>query len=143
MKKITGKAQVISLERKREAVQLRKEGLTLAKIGQRLGVSVVMVHKYIKSELEAIREDTHEMAVMEREIALLRLESIIGISYKKAKEGDWKAASLMLKAMERQAKLLGLDAPTKHEPVKPELGTITPEELNQIRRQVWGYSGDD
>ena len=143
MKKITGKAQVISLERKREAVQLRKEGLTLAKIGQRLGVSAVMVHKYIKSELEAIRAETHETAIMEREIALLRLESIIGISFKKALEGDWKAASLMLKAMERQAKLLGLDAPTKHEPVKPELGTITPEELNQIRRQVWGYSGDD
>ncbi|MDH5508833.1 MAG: hypothetical protein OEZ32_00595 [Nitrospinota bacterium] len=143
MKKITGKTQVISLERKREAVQLRKEGLTLAKIGQRLGVSAVMVHKYIKSELEAIRADTHETAIMERDIALLRLESIIGISYKKAKEGDWKAASLMLKAMERQAKLLGLDAPTKLEPVKPELGTITPEELNQIRRQVWGYNGDD
>ena len=143
MKKITGKAQVISLERKREAVQLRKEGLTLAEIGRRLGVSAVMVHKYIKSELEAIRAETHETAIMEREIALLRLESIIGISYKKAKEGDWKAASLMLKAMERQAKLLGLDAPTKLEPIKPKPEPMTPEKLNEIRRQVWGYNGDD
>ena len=140
MNKVTGKAQVISLERKREALELRKEGLTLAEIGQRLGVSAVMAHKYLKAELAAIRADTREQATAERDIALLRLESIIGKSFKEAMKGDWKAASLMIKAMERQAKLLGLDAPTKLEPVRPEPEPITPEKLKEIRRLVYGES---
>ena len=112
----------------------------MSEIGQQLGVSAVMVHKYIKSELDIIRSETRETALIERDIALLRLESIIGKSYKEAMEGDWKAASLMIKAMERQAKLLGLDAPTKLEPVRPEPEPITPEKLNEIRRLVYGIS---
>lgn len=146
----TGPENLVAAERKREALDLRRQGLTYSAIGERLNISHVMAHKYVKGELDAINSASHELAAMSLEMELQRLDAIhVSLWRTVFPHGDnefsqplddnqLRAIDRLLKIQERRAKLLGLDAQTKPAPALLESEGLTPESLMEVRKAVYG-----
>lgn len=101
-------------ERRQIAVAMRREGSTYEKIGNHLGVSTTAAHKHVTRALESIQTATAKELELYRALEADRLDAIQAAIWPQAIEkGDLKAIDRILKVMERRAKLLGLDAPTK------------------------------
>jgi DNA-binding CsgD family transcriptional regulator len=96
--------------KKARALQLRAAGATFREIGLALGVhrtyAQSLVHKAIT---ETVAENADQYRAVEGE-TLLQLQRAFMPS---ALRGDQKSAVVVLRVMERRAKLFGLDAPTK------------------------------
>lgn len=96
--------------KKARALQMRAAGATFREIGLALGVHKTyaqsLVHKAI---LETVQENADQYRAVEGE-TLLQLQRSFMPS---ALRGDPKAAVVILRVMERRARLFGLDAPTK------------------------------
>lgn len=97
------------------ALDYRLKGMSYRAIAKEMGVNPGTAHKYVQDAIKVIQEEYTEKAeilvTLERQ-KLDRLE--VGLT-KAARNGDIKAATVMLKIMERRAKLLGLDEPSKSE----------------------------
>ncbi|HEX3052699.1 MAG TPA: hypothetical protein VHP83_18715 [Aggregatilineaceae bacterium] len=100
-------------ERRVKALDLRQSGLSYRKIAEQLEVDVATVFRDIKdslAELKAVEEtEAEELRIIE----VARLDAILNAMYNKAINGDQGAVDRVLRIMERRAKLLGLDAPSK------------------------------
>lgn len=98
-----------------KALDHRLKGLSYREIGEEMGIDRSVAFRYVKEAIKTIQEKYTEKAqalvTLERQ-KLDRLE--VGL-IKTTREGDVKAATAMLKIMERRAKLLGLDEPSKSE----------------------------
>lgn len=103
-----------------ECLELRRQGLTYRAIGERLGISHPAAYQHVKAALREIAEQSAETA---EEIVNLELERIdramVGLDPKIA-DGDEKAVQAMVKLMDRRARYLGLDSPTKIAPTSPD-----------------------
>lgn len=113
-------ARETAAENRVKAFNLRKAGATYLQIGQQLGVSEQMAHKYIASrhaELEKLEEaeakDLHRINQERRRLEEERLDALILGLWPAASKGDPQSASAALRVLESRRKLLGLDAPTK------------------------------
>jgi len=97
--------------RRKQVFDLRREGLSVTEISERLGWPYATVWQNIHS---AIRQ-MDVTATLEAEVAidLARLEDIIRIHWPQVKARDLDSTYVVLKALERKAKLLGLDSPKK------------------------------
>lgn len=97
------------------ALDYKLKGLSYREIGKEMGVHPSTANSYVKEAIKVIQEQYTEKAdalvTLERQ-KLDRLE--VGL-IKSTREGDVKSAIAMLKIMERRAKLLGLDEPSKSE----------------------------
>ncbi|GAA1281338.1 hypothetical protein [Saccharothrix xinjiangensis] len=109
-------------ERRARAVQLRIAGASLDEIAAALnygGSSTesrrAAVSKDLKRAWEAAREAQAASAVELRELELARLDRIQRGVWPMAVAGDTKAVRAVLGVMDRRARLLGLDAPTRLE----------------------------
>jgi hypothetical protein len=107
-----------SLGRQTKAVALRLAGLDFASIAAQLGYTnrndaVVDVQKAISARVEDGTRSIDEL----REIELLRLDRLQAAAWAKALTGDLKSIELSMKIIDRRCKLLGLDAPERHEVV--------------------------
>jgi hypothetical protein len=69
-----------------------------------------------RSLLEVVREPAEELIRLDLE----RLDALWGIQYLNAQAGDVQAMAACMKIMERRAKLLGLDAPTRIAETEPD-----------------------
>ena len=95
-------------ERRAQAVRLRAEGLTFEQIGAELGVTRARAHQIVRAELEAVRvDDVNEL----RAVAQERLELIWRAAYPLAQKGSAPHAIVCLRALERSARMNGLDTP--------------------------------
>jgi len=103
------------VERRAQALSLRREGLTYRQIGKRLGVSVEVAYADVQAELSALRTLTTEDAEAVRDLELRRLDDYVSALWPKAADGDTAAIATLLRVQERRAKYLGLDAPDKQE----------------------------
>lgn len=97
------------------ALDHKLEGMSYRAIAKVMGVHRCTASSYVKEAIKVIQEEYTEKAdvlvTLEREkLDLLEVGLI-----KATREGDVKAATAMLKIMERRAKLLGLDEPSKSE----------------------------
>lgn len=93
-------------EKMREALQMRKEGVTYPDIARKLGYAD---HSGARGLVEkGLSELTREPAEELRDLELSRLDDIIRGMYPRMKEGDHNAANAMVKAMDHRAKLTGL-----------------------------------
>lgn len=99
--------------RVRTALALRCEGLTFEQIGKRLGVTKQAAHGSVQRELRAVAADRKALAEHQVDFELAQIDSVIRGMSAAAAKGDARAGAVIIKAMERRAKLLGLDAPTK------------------------------
>lgn len=130
-------------ERDAEALRLRLAGHTYAAVAEMLDyASPSHAQKQVtKCLVEITREPAQEL----RELELKRLDEMFIPAYSRAIEGGGpKAIQSCLHIMERRARLLGLDKPTKIATTTPEgealpppvldLATLTDEELTTLER---------
>lgn len=103
-----GKAELI--DRKAEALRLRRYGFTYSQIAEQLGCALSTAHSYVMGALEETRTLLKEDADAIRDMELSRLDAMLPKFLSKAMAGDDRAAKTVLSIMERRAKYLGLDA---------------------------------
>ena len=98
-------------ERQRQALELRKAGATYEVIAQKLGYrGPSSAYGAIKSALhKTLQPPADEVRALEIE----RLDALLLALWPQARQGNHGAIDRVLKVMERRARLLGLDAPTR------------------------------
>lgn len=124
-----GKQEAAALRRV-QALALRIKGKSFRRIAEETDVSLGQAYQDVEAALEELRELEKDKAADLRRLYVERIEAIIEGHFEQAteshdgldKEGnkvklgpDEKSARVILSALERGAKLLGLDAPEKHE----------------------------
>ena len=120
----TGRLAVAALDISEKAVQLRRKGLSCDEIGKALGCSRSTAWEAINRWLVAKRADIKEAADDVREMELARMDEMMAGIYPTALQGDMQAIDRVLRIMERRAKLLGIDAPTRQEVTGAEGGPL-------------------
>jgi PBSX family phage terminase large subunit len=105
--------KLTALEREREALALRKSGLTYDLIGQRLGITPQGAHRAVMRALAKLRTQVVEGADQLRTLELQRLDAMFDPMYAQAARGGQGAVDRCIRIMERRARLLGLDLPTE------------------------------
>jgi hypothetical protein len=123
--------------RRKEAVDLRVEGKTYREIGQELGVTPTRARQLVSEALAALQKDTAESAEELRRLELDRLDQLQSGLWEEAAGGNLKAVGAALKIMERRARLVGLDAPTRTESTHgyPDLSEMSDAELDEELRR--------
>lgn len=104
---------VVAAERRQQAVALRKTGATQEQIAKSLGVTHQAVSKMIRKELARLDGLAEGDALIVRRLELERLDALLLGLWRKAQQGHEGAVDRVLRIMERRAKYLGLDAPSK------------------------------
>jgi hypothetical protein len=98
-----------------EALRLRSLGWTYQRIADNIGVTKATAYNRVQRALAAIPAE----AVDEfRRLEMERLDLVLNVAMDKAMSGDKGAlfaVDRVITIMDRRAKLMGLDAPTKHE----------------------------
>lgn len=115
----TSARRVLAREREREAVQLRIAGASYDEIARHLGIRRGSAHRIVQRVLARLSAQTGELAEEVRRLELERLDALWRALYERAVNGDLPAVDRALHIMERRARLLGLDAPTKVAPTDP------------------------
>lgn len=110
--KITKPSTIGHTERRRQAVDLRRAGLTFEAIGAEMGITSASAFELVKKSLEDFRSDTAEAVEDHRRLELARLERIVEILWPQVEEGRGDAVDRVLKVAQRKAALLGLDLKT-------------------------------
>jgi hypothetical protein len=96
-----------------EVFRLRMAGASFREIAAEVGVSTTYAFKLYRDELDARAAEAGELADRERIILSERLEAVILAHW--GNLHDPQSAKVVLAALDRKAKLFGLDAPTKVE----------------------------
>jgi hypothetical protein len=118
-----GNAQKVldTVERKLKAFELRKAGKTYDEIARELGYSNRGAAQ--KAVMGTMRKLLSEPAEEVRKMELARLDTMFADLWnaraRTNDKGDPTTVDRLLRIMERRAKLLGLDAPTKISPTDP------------------------
>ena len=125
-------------EKRHQALELRKRGLSYRQVAQALSCSVSVAHEYVESAIAAIPREAAEDV---RRLELERVDRMIAGAWPGASSGDPKSIFAVVKLMERRAKYLGLDAPSKVElagdgggPI--ETKAVHDDLLSRIARQI-------
>ncbi len=111
--------QMKKASRLESVVVARMAGKSYRKIATELGIPASTAHEYATEALNAYRETARERAGQLVELEQQRLDAIQAANWANAMQGSKTAADTVLRVMERRAKLLGLDAPTKIAPTDP------------------------
>jgi hypothetical protein len=94
------------------AVRLRLEGRTYREVGEQLGVSRKMAARVVQRGLREVgRESAEDLIRLDND----RIDMIFAAAWPRAAAGSAPHAMVCLKALERRARLLGLDAPARAE----------------------------
>jgi len=102
------------IEKERQVLKYRKGGLTFDQIAEKMGYSHPSgAHAAFKRALERTRDDA--LASEGRELHRARLETALTAIWDRVLSGDLRAIAMMLRILERDAKLYGLDMPIKTE----------------------------
>ena len=125
-------------ERAQKVVEMNhRQGLTLEKIAEKLGVSAMQVHRDYRDAIDATFKPTVEQFVMEEadRLALVYQRFLPDMLQREDHDRAFKAADKVLKVSEQRAKLLGLNAAVKFE-VKgervSELDTLAQAVANEV-----------
>lgn len=103
-------------ERRAKAVAMRLAGADYETIAQKLGYyNRGAAYNDINRALEANVAEQRRSAEILRQEELQRLDRLQAGAWMAAASGDPKAIDVVLKIIDRRCKLLGLDAPVRHE----------------------------
>jgi len=101
--------------RRAEAWAMRLEGNTVRQIAGKLNISVGGVALYLQETMAELRADSLESATAWRQIQLDRLDAMIGawhpVSQTPSDPEAARGAAIVIRAIEAQARLLGLFEP--------------------------------
>jgi hypothetical protein len=114
------------LEREQTVVRLRRAGRTWDEIATTVGYAHPgSAHAaYMRSANRVVAEDVKAIRELETE----RLDNLLNAVWADAMNGDIPAGTQALRIMERRAKLLGLDSPTK---IQAEVVTYDANGINE------------
>jgi hypothetical protein len=102
------------VEKERNVFRYRQAGLTFDQIATRLGYSHPSgAHAAFKRALDRIKDES--LAEEMRTLHKARLEAALVAIWPEVQKGNLQAIYRMLKILDRDAKLYGLDMPTKTE----------------------------
>lgn len=108
----TGRIRLKNREQIAQALDLRKAGASLQQVADRMGLgSRQRAHQIINLGLSELNAICQEEAETVRRLELERLDGLLLSLY--PQRSNPRVADTILRTMERRAKLLGLDAPTK------------------------------
>jgi len=102
-----------------KCISLRRLGMSYADVAKEVGLSRGGAYKAVQTALDEIRASYRETAAEVLELELDRLDEMTRALSSKVGYGDPQAVTAALRVMDRRAKLLGLDAPTKIAPTDP------------------------
>lgn len=120
-------------QRKVEALNLRAQGYDYRLIAEQLGVSVNTAYHDVHEALRYLSQYERVLAEDVRGLHLTRLDLLLAGLSDRAFTGDTFAVDSYLRVMERQSRLLGLDAPTQLDVnVRRPLANATPEEMERL-----------
>ncbi len=128
----TSKRRLKAHEKQLTALGLRKAGKTFEAIAAELGYAGP-AGSY-KAVMSALKRTLQEPADEVRRLEIERIDAMWEKVWWQIKSGDHKAVNVLLRLMERRAKLLGLDMPKKIAHTDPtgtepaEINLIWPEE---------------
>lgn len=104
---------ISALDKQKKALELRKAGVSYESIASVLGYkSASGAHRAVGA---ALKKTLQEPADDLRNLELERLDKLLSGLWSRASGGNEYAVDRILKIMERRARLLGLDAPTKQD----------------------------
>lgn len=105
--------RISATQRRAYAIEMRRGGATPEQIAERLGYATpAMAARDVTRALTMlIKTPTEEV----RAVEIARLDGLMIALWPAARRGDLAAVDRVLKIMDRRAKFLGLDAPTRHE----------------------------
>lgn len=111
--------RIAAMERQRQALDLRKSGMSFERIGELLGYANSKgAWKAVQAALRTmLREPAESVRVLEE----ARLEAMLQAVWPRVLKDEPFAIDRALKILARRAKLLGLDAPTR---VAAEVGGV-------------------
>jgi len=133
-------------DRRDKVMKMTLAGESTRAIAEVLGVSHSTISRDLKARLEAISKGSKEVERL-RALQGARIHTLMAVQWSQATEGDETQGPtrMILQLMERQSKLLGLDAPKcmahsgpdevpvkPERPVKPDLSAFTDDELNMF-----------
>ena len=119
-------------EKERQVVQYRQGGATFDAIAKKLGYADESgARAAFKRAMERMRDDALNAEM--RELHRQRLEVALTAIWPDVVKGDLEAIKVMLKILERDAKLYGIDAPVKTE---MEVTTYDGNLLRQRTREI-------
>ena len=119
-------------EKERLVVQYRQGGATFEQIAMKLGYADHSgARQAFKRAMERMRDDALNAEM--RELHRQRLETALMAIWPDVVKGDLEAIKVMLKILERDAKLYGIDAPVKTE---MEVTTYDGNLLRQRTREI-------
>ena len=119
-------------EKERQVVQYRQGGATFDAIAKKLGYADESGARVaFKRAMERMRDDALNAEM--RELHRQRLEVALTAIWPNVVKGDLEAIKVMLKILERDAKLYGIDAPVKTE---MEVTTYDGNLLRQRTREI-------
>lgn len=98
---------------RRQVIELRMAGATISQICERLGIGRATAHRHIEKAMADVQAEMEGPAIAVKRMQYARLERLLQGAWGNAAKGDYAAIDRIIKILERQAKLLGLDAPTK------------------------------
>lgn len=108
-RKAARSSKVVALQRRAQALDLRRKGYSYAQIAAELGVGVATAHKAVQDgcgEIQALaREDADAIVALE----LDRLDAMLAGVWHKASTGSTPAIRAALQISQRRMKILGLE----------------------------------
>jgi len=96
-------------KRRQQATEMRLEGYTYEEIGDALGIGRSAACRMVNRVLDNVIKNSLENVELLRELELMRCDKLQMAYWDQAMNGDLEAAKFIIKAMERRAKLSGLD----------------------------------
>jgi len=109
----------VSQERRVKAFEMRKAGLNYREIGKSLNISEAQSFRDVSSVMKVLSEQTLTEATSLREMETARLDKLQAALWPGAIGGNARTVEVLVKLMERRAKLWGLDMPIKIAPTDP------------------------
>lgn len=130
-RKKTSKAKVARLLWLQQAVKMRLAGATMQEIADQIGKARETVSRAILEFMDRVRTENEAEARVLRDMELARLDRLMLAQWTPACAGDINAASMVLRIMERRARMQGLDAA-----VKVETNSIPPQFEGKTIREL-------
>ncbi len=113
MKSKTGPEAVTTAQSEERALDLRRTGASYREIAALLQMSLGNAHRLVRRGLNRHLAKCGELADEIRTLELDRLDALQRSVWPQAEKGKVQAVDRILKIMERRARLLGLDAPSR------------------------------
>lgn len=112
-KKRTTPQAVEKVEQRSKVIHLRLQGYSFSEIAASSGISKTRAYQIVQEYIQEYRKDHAESIEQMVELDSQRMDNLMRALWTRFNDGETPAAGLILKLLERRAKMLGFDAPEK------------------------------